>query len=394
MRYLLSSFILVAALAACGGGGGGSGASNVMPPPPVATAPPTTPPATASPPPALQAKYPGSGGNLTVDVIVQKSQNAGVVETGICGYRDTDSQSTALQLAFCTKSFAPPAQGVSGVQGDWWKAPTNHVDYGTYFIDTYQLSTASGGSMGSVELVHQDGSAALATGMVMSSPAPSGAFQVLTSTDMLVGQPCTPSSTNVCPTVSSLGGTVGGFEYNVYCVSDANTCATPLYSGGPALGTLYTMFLPSEVYIISGGEAYFVPHSTSPPFFGTGTDVTKQGFTVDGRLSNVRAIDCPSAAPCTPDQTVQGYPTSWGIVQSGNRSNIQPPYLPPGDVFGTSSSFPSACYNLLLFSSPNATSGGIELNVTQVRQVNSDGTSHVVVPPSGVEAPEWCATSI
>src|SRR6185503_8777146 len=122
-------------LAACGGGGGGG---NPLPPGPPIVTPTATPTPVVTPTPAsVQVTYPGAGGAQTVSITVQKSSNAGVTGTSECAYRATDSHHCDSTHPYATSGAR------AGVLGNYWVGPTNHVDNGASFTDTYQLNQSS-----------------------------------------------------------------------------------------------------------------------------------------------------------------------------------------------------------------------------------------------------------
>ena len=382
--FIVMAFAL--AIAGCGGGGG-----NPTPP---ATTPPVnnptpTPTPTASPPPpsaSIQVTYPGQGGNETVSVTVQNSTNPGVIGVVECAYRGGGALTPVSQMSdspFCnsTQPYVASVGTRAGVQGNYWVPATNHVVGASSFTDTFQITPDSGGDMGMFALV-SGGSAAFlnlnAAGVSVSS-TPAGTFQVLTSASEIIG-PCT--APNTCPTVESLGGTTGGFVENVYNVINNLTSASSGFQ---------PVFQPVEVAVNSSGEAFLATHSGTPPLFGTGTDVTTQGFNPNGSNSPVRFVPCTNQSPntCNPNQTNLFAGSSWGIVQTGNQVNVSWPFLPAGDVVGFTGSFGTTCGEFMLFTSPTATSGGIVLNFTQVRVENADGTSYIQTT-TGVSPPEVC----
>jgi len=271
----------------------------------------------------------------------------------------------------------------AGVQGNYWVAPTNHVVLTSSFTDTYQITSASGGDMGMFALV-AGGTATFVnlngTGVNISS-TPADVFQVLTSSSEIIGACSAP---NTCPTVSSLGGTAGGFVENVYNVINNLTSSSSGFQ---------PVFQPVEVAINSSGEAFLATHSGTPPLFGTGTDVTTQGFNPNGSNSPVRFVPCANQPPntCNPDQANLFAGSSWGVTQTGNQVNISWPFLPAGDVIGFTGTFATTCGEFMLFTSPTATSGGIVLNFTQVRVENAgNANTSYIQATTGVSPPEVC----
>ncbi len=369
MRNLLIGTLLVAALAACGGGGSGGGGGSVLPPPP-STMPPTAPP-TSPPPSAAPAVYPGQGGAGTMAFNGYKNLYPGITAFIACGYRLTDSPN-------CDPNHPTIPSGpgqIAGPTGNRWIMNTNYTDNGPYVSGTFQMNQSSGGDMGVTDAV-ENGTTAVFFSISANgvSSTPTGVLQALTSPTEVIGPPCSTSS---CPTVSSLGGTVGGWQENIYCISNPITCSTQIPNGK---ASLYTEFQPNEVMVTNAGEAIYVTHSGMPPSFGTGTDITQLGFQLNVN-SSVRVIPCPnfqSTSPCVPDEANTSLGTIWQAVQAGNQVNTSWPYLPPGDVVGFGQAL-SGCSEFMIFHDapplPPDTSGGTVLNFTEVQQEDQNGNS-------------------
>ena len=388
MRNLLIGTLLVAALAACGGGGSGGGGGSVLPPPP-STMPPTAPPTSPPPSAAVQVTYPGQGGSQTVTVTVQKSAYAGITSVVQCAYRGGYITSASQIPQESDSHYCDPNHPYvastgqrAGVQGNYWTAPTNLVDNGSSISATFQLTNDYGGDAG-IWAVVQNGTASflnLNSANVSLSSSPTGTIQVLTSSNEIIGPSC--AAPNNCPTVTSLGLTVGGWQY----IGTSGKGFQPV--------TFYVNEAPSNSNGCCNGHVY--PLVQSPfPEFGTGMDLTQQGF---GALNNnVRFVLCTNQPPATscgglnPTNTENTNPVFYMPFQettSNTEPTVYPPYYPAGNLEGIPIPMTMACGQLELFASSSIAAALVApLDVTQVLSTTDGTTWSLVTPPTGFAQP-------